>query len=509
MQLSNEILSALREYAKKLIHPVNLEVAVNADITIIDFVNAVASTSDLIDVKQDSTLPKLGIRIASKKTNNIMFNGIPGGHEFNSFVLALLHTGGHPLTLDKGMQDVISRIETPISFEVFVSLSCHNCPDIAQTLSQFAVVNPLIRVEIIDGGVNKQRIEDNDIQGVPTVYANRAMFASGKVEPATLLEKLLALAPAKATSEKMLPTQDVTVIGGGPAGVSAAIYSARKGLNVTLVAQRLGGQVKDTMGIENFISIPYTTGTKLSDALRKHINEYDVNLKEAVSVTSTDAKGKEHVITLNTGEEIETKTVIIATGAQWRKLGVTGEEEYSGRGVAYCPHCDGPFYKGKRVAVIGGGNSGIEAAIDLAGITEHVTVIEFMSELKADQVLVDKARSLANIEILTNQATTEIVGDGKTVTGIKIKNNTSGALGTIPVSGVFVQIGLIPNSKGFGNIVETNSFGEINVDDKCKTSAKGIFACGDVTTTPYKQIIIASGEGAKASLSAFEYLMTG
>lgn len=513
MLLSQDILNALKEYGKKIKYDVMLTISKKAHTSTHDlrqFVEAVAGTSDRISVTEsdDIALSPLSIQLSANGKDNIQFNGIPGGHEFNSFVLALLHIGGHTLSLDEGIANVVNQITEPLRFEVFVSLSCHNCPDVVQTLNQFAVLNDNIRVETIDGGVNQDRIEKYNIQGVPTVYVNGKPFASGKVEPSTLLEKLIKLSPPKAKSSKSTPLQDMLIIGGGPAGVSAAIYGARKGLNVTLVAQKLGGQVKDTMGIENFISVPYTTGTELSSALRKHMGDYKINLKESVSVDSIKEDNKLHHVTLNTGEVITSKTVIIATGAQWRKLGISGEEKYSGNGVAYCPHCDGPFYKGKDVAVVGGGNSGIEAAIDLAGITKSVTVIEFAPELKADQVLVDKALSLTNVTILKNQASKEVTGDGKKVNGITITDRDSNKEQTLAVEGIFVQIGLIPNSKGFSEYVNTNRFGEIIVDDKCKTNTSGVFACGDVTTTPYKQIIIATGEGAKASLGAFEYLMT-
>jgi alkyl hydroperoxide reductase subunit F len=352
-------------------------------------------------------------------------------------------------------------------------------------------------------------IEERDIQGVPGVWLNGESFASGKVDAAGLIDRLIERHPPASSqqTDNESPVQDVTIIGGGPAGVSAAIYSARKGLQVTLIADRLGGQVKDTMGIENLISVPKTTGPELSGALAEHLAEYQINVREHLKVQSIEP-GNTRKIVLSSGEAIESRTVILATGARWRELGVPGEKENIGNGVAYCPHCDGPFFKGKDVAVIGGGNSGIEAALDLAGIVNSVAVYEFMPELKADRILVDQARARDNIRIVTNAATQQILATGGKVTGLRFQDRESGDVHVQSLAGVFVQIGLVPNSQFVEGLVELNSYGEIVVDDKCRTSEPGIFACGDVTTAPYKQIVVAMGEGSKAALAAFEFLLT-
>ena len=445
------------------------------------------------------------------KPTGVVFSGIPGGHEFNSLILAILHASGHQMKLDTGVQSLVSKVSKPMQFEVFISLSCHNCPDVVQALNQFALLNPNISAEMIDGGLFGELIEARDIQGVPTVYCNGELFATGKVDAAQLVDKLIEIEPqiteTAAAEQAAMPLQDVTVIGGGPAGVAAAIYSARKGLNVTLIADRMGGQVKDTMGIENLISVPSTTGPELVGALQTHLDDYDVTIRENLRVTAIE-QGNVKTISLSSGEVIHSRTVILATGARWRELGVPGEKENIGNGVAYCPHCDGPFYKGRDVAVIGGGNSGVEAALDLAGIVRSVTVYEFQPELKADQVLIDQLNARNNVSVKTNVATREILAaDGK-VHAIDYEDRASGETHRDELAGVFVQIGLLPNSQLVTDLVETRPWGEIVINEKCETSAPGIYACGDVTTVPYKQIVVAMGEGSKAALAAFEYLLT-
>ncbi|AKH21155.1 alkyl hydroperoxide reductase subunit F [Sedimenticola thiotaurini] len=439
----------------------------------------------------------------------IVFSGIPGGHEFNSLILAILHASGSDMKLDDSIANLIKQVRKPLQFEVFISLSCHNCPDVVQALNQFALLNPDISSEMLDGGLFPEIIEERDIQGVPTVYLNGELFANGKVDAAQLLDKLIEHEPeiTQAVDQPALPLQDVTVIGGGPAGVAAAIYSARKGLKVTLIAERLGGQVKDTMGIENLISVPKTTGPELAGALQTHLNDYDITVKEHLRVTGVE-QGNVKKVTLTSGEVISTRTLIVATGARWRELGVPGEKENIGNGVAYCPHCDGPFFKGRDVAVIGGGNSGIEAALDLAGIVHSVTVFEFLPQLKADQVLIDQAIARDNITIISNAATRQILAEDGKVVGVEYEDRETGEVKQEELAGVFVQIGLVPNSQVVADLVETKPWGEIVINEKCETSAPGIYACGDVTTVPYKQIVIAMGEGAKASLAAFEYLLT-
>lgn len=477
------------------------------------FLQSFASVSDKVqfeerDLNGQVRSPISFLLEVDGENSGIQFSGIPSGHEFNSLVLAVLQVAGTPIKLDSSLQNMVKNIDQEMNFEVFVSLSCHNCPDVVQALNQFAFINPNISAEMIDGGLFQDVIEERDIQGVPSVYLNGELFANGKVTAAELIDKLLEQNPsiAQTNSDEKLPLQDLVVIGGGPAGVSSAIYSARKGLKVTLIADRIGGQVKDTMAIENLISVPKTTGTDLSAALLAHLNEYNITVKEHLRVTDIE-QGDIKTITLSSGEIIDSKTLIIATGANWRELGVPGEKENVGNGVAYCPHCDGPFFTGKDVAVIGGGNSGIEAALDLAGIVKSVTVFEFMPELKADQVLIDQAEARDNITILKNVATKEIHASNGKVSSIEYTDRATEANYNIELDGVFVQIGLVPNSKFLGDVVETTKFGEIVINEKCETSQPGVYAAGDVTTVPYKQIVVAMGEGSKASLASFEYLL--
>lgn len=478
------------------------------------FLSDVAGVSDKIQLEERDTNGVLRSSIsflleADGEDTGIRFSGIPGGHEFNSFVLALLHASGTALKIDDSVASLVKGVKDELKFEVFISLSCHNCPDVVQALNQFALLNPNISSEMIDGGLNQSLVEERDIQGVPSVYLNGELFANGKVDAATLIDKLLEFDPSlkEVNKGQSLPLQDVTVIGGGPAGVSAAIYSARKGLKVTVVADRFGGQVKDTMGIENLISVPKTTGPELVGNLAEHMKDYDITLKEHVRVDNIE-KGNIKTLTLSSGEQIQTKSLIVATGARWRELGVPGEKENVGNGVAYCPHCDGPFFKGKDVAVIGGGNSGIEAALDLAGIVKSVTVFEFMPTLKADQVLIDQAEKRDNITIIKNAATKQIVAENGKVSAIEYQDRATNEEHSLPLAGVFVQIGLVPNSQFMKGVVDLTQYGEIVVDNKCNTSEPGIYAAGDVTTVPYKQIVISMGEGAKASLAAFEYLLS-
>jgi len=514
--LSKEILQALKGYTDAMQKPVSLVLQTGEHRKreeLKAFLSGIAGVSDKIALYERDTQGKLRSPISfylevDGVDSGIRFSGIPSGHEFNSLVLAILQAGGSPLKLDDGLKAMIASVPGELHFEVFISLSCHNCPDVVQALNQFALLNPQLSTEMIDGGLFPELIAEREIQGVPCVYLNGELFANGKVTAAELIEKLMAHNPgiASAADSAVLPLQDVTVIGGGPAGVSAAIYSARKGLKVTLIADRIGGQVKDTMGIENLISVPSTTGPELSNALRAHMNEYEVTVKEHLKVARIEP-GDIKTVVLSSGETIHSKTVIVATGAKWRELGVPGERENIGNGVAYCPHCDGPFFKGKDVAVIGGGNSGIEAALDLSGIVKSVTVFEFLPELKADKVLIDKAEAKANITIRRNVATKQIVASNGKVSGIDYVERASGEEKQLPLDGVFVQIGLVPNSGFLEGVVERTRSGEIVIDAKCQTSAQGIYACGDVTTVPYKQIVIAMGEGARASLAAFEYLL--
>ncbi len=515
--LTPDILNALRQYTEAMKKSVTFVVQTGDHSKreeLVTFLNDIASVNELIKVESRDTQGTLRSPISfllevDGKDSGIRFSGIPGGHEFNSLILALLHGSGTELKLDKSIQALIKKVDQPLNFEVFISLSCHNCPDVVQALNQFALLNNNIQTDMIDGGLFQNLVSERDIQGVPSVYLNGELFANGKVDASVLIDKLLERYPhLKQTSDSSdLPLQDVTVIGGGPAGVSAAIYSARKGLKVTIIADRFGGQVKDTMGIENLISVPKTTGPELVGNLHQHMQDYDITLKEHVRVDSIE-KGNIKTLVLSSGEKIQTRTVIVATGARWRELGVPGEKENIGNGVAYCPHCDGPFFKGKDVAVIGGGNSGIEAALDLSGIVKSVTVFEFLPELKADKVLVDQANKRDNIKILRNVATKQIVAKNGKVSGIEYQDRASEEVTLQALDGVFVQIGLVPNSQFLKGIVDLTQYGEVVVDHKCLTSEPGIFACGDVTTVPFKQIVISMGEGAKASLAAFEYLLS-
>jgi alkyl hydroperoxide reductase subunit F len=515
--LTQEILNAVKGYTANMQKTINLVLQTGEHAKrdeLVNFLSDIASVSHQInleerDAPQTLRSPVSFLLEADGEDTGIRFSGIPGGHEFNSFILALLQAGGSELKLDDGLKQLVARVDQALTFEVFISLSCHNCPDVVQALNQFALVNDKIEAEMIDGGLYPELIAERDIQGVPSVYLNGELFANGKIDAATLIDKLVERYPEIKSSGPVetLPVQDVTVIGGGPGGAASAIYSARKGLKVTLIADRLGGQVKDTAAIENLISVPQTTGTELAGALKQHMADYDITLKEHLRVDHIE-QGPIKTLTLSSGEQIRSRSIIVATGARWRELGIPGEKENIGNGVAFCPHCDGPFFKGQDVAVIGGGNSGIEAALDLAGIAKSVTVFEFMPELKADQVLIEQARSRANIEILTNVATQEIVATNDKVSAIAYEDRATGEQHSKALQGVFVQIGLAPNSQVVQDLVETNRIGEIVVDEKCRTSAAGIFAAGDVTTVPYKQIIISMGEGAKASLAAFEYLLT-
>ncbi|WNO08769.1 alkyl hydroperoxide reductase subunit F [Teredinibacter sp. KSP-S5-2] len=515
--LTQDILDALKSYTANMTRTINLVLQLGDHekrSELASFLTSFASVSDKIIFEErylGETVksPMTFVLEADGEATGISFSGIPSGHEFNSLVLAVLQLSGTEIKLDDTVKQMVSQIETPLNFEIFVSLSCHNCPDVVQTLNQFAVINPNISAEMIDGGVFPELIEERNIQGVPSVYLNGEVFANGKIDTAKIIEKLVEKYPeiaSSSTKQEKLPVQDVTVVGGGPAGVAAAIYAARKGLKVTVVADRIGGQVKDTMGIENLISVPKTTGPQLTNALHGHLREYDITVREHFQVESIE-KGNIKTLTLTSGQVIETKTLIIATGAKWRELGVPGEKENIGNGVAYCPHCDGPFFKGKDVAVIGGGNSGIEAALDLSGIVKSVTVFEFLPELKADKVLVNQAEARDNIKILKNVATKEIIADNGKVAAIDYQDRETEEVHRQHLAGVFVQIGLVPNSQFVKGIVELTPYGEVIVNEKGETSEPGIFACGDVTTVPYKQIVIAMGEGAKASLSAFDYLI--
>lgn len=528
--LDQSLLDAVKSYSERMTRPVNFVLGADGKAEqaheqrdeLVDFLTQIAGITDKITLSEafDDTLSPMSFKITTEgKDTGIVFSGIPSGHEFTSLILAILQAGGSEIKLDAGIQALIQAIGQPLQFQTFVSLTCHNCPDVVQSLNQFALLNPNISNEMIDGGVFPELIEKHNIQGVPAVFLNGKPFANGKIDTAKIIEKLQEQFPdlLQNVTTDQLPEQDVTIIGGGPAGVAAAIYTARKGLKVTLITDRIGGQVKDTQSIENLISVPLTNGNELSNNLGIHLKEYDITIKEMVSVTTIVANGDSQAsdwnsqntyqVTLNTGENFATRSIIVATGAKWRKLGVKGEDENIGSGVAFCAHCDGPFFKGKDIAVVGGGNSGIEAALDLAGIVNHVTVLEFADHLKADQVLINKANAKANIDILTSVATQEIMAENGKVNALVYQDRSTGENKSLDLSAVFVQIGLVPNSSVVKDLVNLTKHGEIEIDSRCCTSTKGIFACGDVTTVPFKQINIAMGEGSKAALSAFDYLV--
>jgi len=435
------------------------------------------------------------------------FAGLPMGHEFTSLVLALLQVGGYPPKVEQAVLDQIKALDGDFEFEVYVSLTCHNCPDVVQALNLMAIQNPRIKTTMIEGGIFQDEIAERQIMGVPTVFLNGTMFGNGRMS----LEEILAKIDTSGTEREARKISakapfDVLIVGGGPAGAAAAVYAARKGIRTGIASERFGGQVLDTLGIENFISVKETEGPKFALALEEHVRHYDVdimNLQRAKALRPGDGMIE---LELESGAKLKSRTVIISTGARWRNINVPGEQEFKNKGVAYCPHCDGPLFKGKRVAVIGGGNSGVEAAIDLAGIVGHVTLIEFDTKLRADAVLQRKLHSLPNVTVLLNAQTTSITGDQK-VNGLTYKDRATGEEKRVELEGVFVQIGLVPNTDWLKGTVELSKHGEIVVDERGQTSVPGVFAAGDATTTPFKQIIIAAGDGAKAALGAFDHLI--
>ncbi len=436
------------------------------------------------------------------------FAGLPMGHEFTSLVLALLQVGGYPPKVDEAVLEQIRSLDGDLEFEVYVSLTCHNCPDVVQALNLMAIQNPRIKTTIVEGGIFQDEIQERQIMGVPTVFLNGTMFGNGRMS----LEEILAKIDTGGTEREARKISakdpfDVLIVGGGPAGAAAAVYAARKGIRTGVASERFGGQVLDTLGIENFVSVKETEGPKFALALEEHVRTYDVdimNLQRAKSLAPADGLIE---VQLESGASLKSRSVIVTTGARWRNINVPGEKEYRNKGVAYCPHCDGPLFKGKRVAVIGGGNSGVEAAIDLAGLVAHVTLVEFDTQLRADAVLQRKLASLPNVTTLLNAQTTEITGDGQRVNGLTYKDRAAGESAHVDLEGVFVQIGLVPNTEWLKGTVELSRHGEIVVDAKGQTSLPGVFAAGDATTVPFKQIIIAAGDGAKAALGAFDHLM--
>ncbi|WP_278361384.1 alkyl hydroperoxide reductase subunit F [Stutzerimonas kunmingensis] len=513
--LDTNLKTQLKAYLEKVTQPFEIVASLDdgeKSRELLSLLQDIAGLSDKITLKTDGNDARRPSFSLNRIGGNISlrFAGIPMGHEFTSLVLALLQVGGHPSKTAPEVIEQIKALDGDYSFETYFSLSCQNCPDVVQALNLMAVLNPNIKHVAIDGALFQDEVEARQIMSVPSIYLNGELFTQGRMSEEEILAKLDTGSSARdAEKLKAKDAFDVLVVGGGPAGAAAAIYAARKGIRTGVAAERFGGQVLDTMAIENFISVKETEGPKLARALEEHVREYEVDIMNLQRASKLIPAGEDglHRVQFDNGGELKAKTLILATGARWREMNVPGEQEYRGRGVAYCPHCDGPLFKGKRVAVIGGGNSGVEAAIDLAGIVAHVTLLEFGEELRADAVLQRKLNSLPNVRVLKMAQTTEVKGDGQKVTGLVYKDRTSDELHNVELEGIFVQIGLLPNSEWLKGALELSRFGEIIVDAKGQTSIPGVFAAGDVTTVPYKQIVIAVGEGAKASLSAFDHLI--
>ncbi|WP_295841840.1 alkyl hydroperoxide reductase subunit F [uncultured Xanthomonas sp.] len=514
--LDADLKTQLKAYLERVVRPIHITASVDDGAKsreMLDLLEDLVLLSDKItlDVHRDS-----GERSPSFALNSpghdihLRFAGLPMGHEFTSLVLALLQVGGHPSKATAELIEQVRNLPGEYRFETYFSLSCQNCPDVVQALNLAAVLNPNIQHVAIDGALFQDEVEARQIMSVPTVYLNGEVFDQGRMTLEQIVAKLdTGAAKRDAAAIAAKAPFDVLVVGGGPAGAAAAIYAARKGIRTGVAAERFGGQVLDTMAIENFISVQETEGPKMAAALEQHVRQYDVdimNLQRAEQLVPAGADGLVEVKLAN-GASLKSRTVILSTGARWRQMNVPGEDQYRNKGVAYCPHCDGPLFKGKRVAVIGGGNSGVEAAIDLAGIVSHVTLVEFDSKLRADEVLQRKLRSLGNVDILVNAQSTEVLGDGQKVTGLVYKDRVGGDVHRVALEGIFVQIGLLPNTEWLQGTVALSPRGEIVVDDRGQTSLPGVFAAGDATTVPYKQIIIAMGEGSKAALSAFDHLI--
>jgi alkyl hydroperoxide reductase subunit F len=514
--LDSNIQAQLKAYLERLQAPIELVASLDdrpASAEMRELLGDIAGLSDKVTVRfdgADERRPAFQITRAGQDMG-LRFAAVPMGHEFSSLVLALLQAGGHPPKVEPEVIDQIRALEGEFVFETWMSLTCHNCPDVVQALNLMAVLNPRIRHVAIDGGLFQDEVEARQIMAVPAVFLNGQPFGSGRMELAEILAKVDTGAAARdAARLAQAEPYDMLIVGGGPAGAAAAVYAARKGIRTGIVAERFGGQTLDTLAIENYISVLETDGPKYAAALEAHVRAYDVDLMNNQRVQALEpaaTPGGMARVTLANGAELKARSVILSTGARWRNVGVPGEQEYRTKGVAYCPHCDGPLFRGKKVAVIGGGNSGVEAAIDLAGVVEHVTLIEFMDQLKADAVLVKKLHSLPNVTVHLNAQTLEIAGDGQKVNGLRFKDRSTGIEQTVQLAGVFVQIGLVPNTEFLKGAVELSRFGEILVDARGATSVPGVFAAGDATTVPFKQIVIAAGDGAKAALAAFDYLI--
>lgn len=514
--LDDTLKTQLKAYLERVTLPFEIEASLSdseSSRELQQLLQDIAAMSDKITLKldgQDARRPSFSLKRTGTE-QSLRFAAIPLGHEFTSLVLALLWTGGHPPKVEPELIEQIKSLDGDYAFEVYMSLSCHNCPDVVQALSLMSVLNPKVKTVVIDGALFQDEVNAREIMAVPSVYLNGQVFGSGRMSVEEIVAKLDTGAAARdAAKLSAKDAFDVLIVGGGPAGAAAAVYAARKGIRTGVAAERFGGQVNDTLAIENYISVLETDGPKFAMALESHVKHYGVdimNLQRADKLIPASEPGGLIEVQLANGGVLKSKTVILSTGARWRNVNVPGEQEYKNKGVAYCPHCDGPLFKGKRVAVIGGGNSGVEAAIDLAGIVAHVTLLEFGEQLRADAVLVKKLQSLPNVTIITQAQTTEFTGEGGKLNGLNYTDRASGEAKRIALEGVFVQIGLVPNTEWLKGTVELSKFGEIIVNAKGETSVPGVFAAGDATTVPYKQIVIAAGDGAKAALSAFDHLI--
>ncbi|HEY0197790.1 MAG TPA: alkyl hydroperoxide reductase subunit F [Rhodanobacter sp.] len=514
--LDANLTSQLKAYLEKVTQPIEIVASLDdsaKSLELNELLEEIIALSDRISlVRRDDNERKPSFAINRVGTDiGVRFAGIPMGHEFSSLVLALLQVGGHPSKTAADVIEQVRNLDGDYRFETYFSLSCQNCPDVVQALNLMSVLNPNIRHVAIDGALYQDEVEARQVMSVPTVFLNGEVFDQGRMSLEQILAKIDTGSGAREAEKiKAKDAFDVLVVGGGPAGAAAAIYAARKGIRTGVAAERFGGQVLDTMSIENFISVDYTEGPKLGAALEQHVKNYDVdimNLQRAEKLVPAAEAGGLIGLQLANGATLKSKTVILSTGARWRQMGVPGEDQYRNKGVAYCPHCDGPLFKGKRVAVIGGGNSGVEAAIDLAGIVSHVTLVEFDGKLRADDVLQRKLRSLPNVDIIVNAQSTEVLGDGQKVSGLVYKDRVNGDVRTVELEGIFVQIGLLPNTEWLKGTLELSPRGEIVIDERGQTSLPGVFAAGDATTVPYKQIVIAMGAGSTAALSAFDHLI--
>ncbi|QQS00004.1 MAG: alkyl hydroperoxide reductase subunit F [Austwickia sp.] len=513
--LDKELLDQLKTYLEMVKEPIELVATLGKGPKSEDMramLTEIADLSDKVTARFDGANkrhPCFDI-VRPGSDIHVTFAGLPLGHEFTSLVLALLHVGGHTIKEDADTVEAIQALKGPLEFTTYMSLECQNCPTVVQALNAMAVLNPQISHTAVEGSLFQDEIRDKNILAVPTIYLNGELFDQGRMDAAQIVGRLDSGAQERAAA-KLTEKEpyEVLIVGGGPAGASAAVYTARKGIRTGLVAERFGGQVLDTMAIENFVSVPYTEGPTFAANLEEHVKKYEVDLMKGAAATKlvpAAEPGGLHTVEFGAGS-LKAKTVVLATGARWRHMGVPGETEYRNKGVTFCPHCDGPLFKGKRIAVVGGGNSGIEAAIDLAGVVGHVTVIEFLDVLRADDVLVDKLKSLPNVDIIMSAKTTEVVGDGTAVTGLTYEDRTTGETKSLELQGIFVQIGLLPNTEWLKGTVELSDRGEIVIDGRGATNLPGVFGAGDATTVPYKQIVVAEGSGATAALSAFDHLI--